>query len=237
MSTMGELDLVIFDLGGTTIRDSGQVPEAFVAALHAGGFEVSHQEIAQARGASKREVIHRLVERRLPPGDPTVDAQAEAIFSAFRENLARRFSQGGIEVLPGVEETFAWLRDRQVKIAVNTGFDRAITTLVLQAAPGWDQSAVQAVVCGDDVAQGRPAPYMIFHAMECLGVTDVRREAVVGDTMLDLQAGWNAGVGWNIGVWSGAHTREQLEQAPHTHLLPGVADLPEIWKTLHNCVE
>jgi phosphonatase-like hydrolase len=226
---MNGLELVVFDLGGTTIRDSGQVPQAFVAALRAGGFEVSDQEINQARGASKREVIRSLVESHLTREYPAVDTRAEAIFSAFRENLARRFSHGGIEVLPGVEETFAWLHSRQVKIAINTGFDRAITTLVLQAA-GWDQSVVQAVVCGDDVAQGRPAPYMIFHAMESLGVTDVRQVAVIGDTVLDLQAGWNAGVGWNIGVWSGAHSREQLEQAPHNLLLPDVAALPSVWK-------
>jgi len=225
---MNGLELVVFDLGGTTIRDSGQVPQALVAALRGGGFEVSDQEINQARGASKREVIRSLIESRLTPEDPAVGAQAEAIFSAFRENLARRFSHGGIDVLPGVEETFTWLHSHQVKIAINTGFDQTITALVLQAA-GWEQPVVQAVVCGDDVAQGRPAPYMIFHTMESLGVTDVRQVAVVGDTVLDLQAGWNAGVRWNIGVWSGAHSREQLETAPHTHLFSGVAELPTLW--------
>jgi phosphonatase-like hydrolase len=226
---MDNLELVIFDLGGTTIRDSGQVPEAFVAALGAAGIGISREELQKVRGASKREVIRGFVERSLPPGDPLINIRTQEIFCAFCEDLARRFSHGGVEVLPGVEETFAWLLGRQVKIAVNTGFDRVITTLVLQAA-GWDQSVVQAVVCGDDVAQGRPAPYMIFRAMESLGVTDVRKVAVVGDTVLDLQAGWNAGVRWNIGVWSGAHSRGQLEQAPHTLLLPGVAALPDVWK-------
>jgi phosphonatase-like hydrolase len=233
---MDDLELVIFDLGGTTIRDSGQVPEAFAAALGAGGFEITAQELNQARGASKRQVIRRLVESRLPPGDPAVGARADRIFAAFHENLAKRFTHGGVDVLPGVEETFAWLHNRQVKIAINTGFDRDITRLVLQAA-GWDQAAIQAVVCGDDVLQGRPAPYMIFHAMEQLGVPDVRRVAVAGDTVLDLQAGWNAGVRWNIGVWSGAHSRQQLEQAPHTHLLPDVSLLPEIWRTVHTLSE
>ena len=222
---MDNLELVIFDLSGTTIRDSGQVPEAFVATLRAAGIEVSSEEVQQVRGASKREVIRRFVERRFPPGAPEISAQTEEIFSAFRENLAARYSQDGVQVLPGVEETFTWLGSRQVKIAINTGFDRFITTLILQAT-GWDQNAVRAVVCSDDVTQGRPAPYMIFHAMENVGVTDVHRVAVVGDTALDLQAGWNAGVRWNIGVWSGAHSRELLEKAPHTMLLPDVGALP-----------
>ena len=222
---MDNLELVIFDLSGTTIRDSGQVPEAFVATLHAAGIEVSSEEVQQVRGASKREVIRRFVERRFPPGAPEISAQTEEIFSAFRENLAARYSQDGVQVLPGVEETFTWLGSRQVKIAINTGFDRFITTLILQAT-GWGQNATRAVVCSDDVMQGRPAPYMIFHAMENVGVTDVHRVAVVGDTALDLQAGWNAGVRWNIGVWSGAHSRELLEKAPHTMLLPDVGALP-----------
>jgi phosphonatase-like hydrolase len=225
---MDNLELVIFDLGGTTIRDSGQVPEAFAAALQAAGIQVSNEEIQQARGASKREVIRRFVERRFPHGDPIIQAHTEEIFCAFCERLAARFAESGVHVLPGVEATFAWLRRRQVKIAINTGFDRAITNLILQAA-GWDPDTVQAVVCGDDVSQGRPAPYLIFHAMESLGVTDVHRTAVVGDTVLDLQAGWHAGVRWNIGVWSGAHTREQLVQAPHTGLLPDVSTLHDVW--------
>jgi phosphonatase-like hydrolase len=222
---MDNLEAVIFDLGGTTIRDSGQVPEAFVAALGAAGIEVSDEEVQLARGASKREVIRRFVERCCPTGGTEIETQTEGIFAAFRTNLAVRYACDGIQVLPGVEETFTWLRSRQVKIAINTGFDRFITTLILTAT-GWDQNTVQAVVCGDDVPQGRPAPYLIFHAMESLGVTDVHQVAVVGDTVLDLQAGWNASVRWNIGVWCGAHSREKLEQVHHTLLMPDVAALP-----------
>jgi len=94
---------------------------------------------------------------------------------------------------------------------------------------GWEKDAADAVVCGDDVSQGRPAPYLIYRAMEATGVISVRRVANVGDTVLDLQAGWNAAVQWNIGVLSGAHTKEQLVREPHTHLLPSVAALLSLW--------
>ena len=43
--------------------------------------------------------------------------------------------------------------------------------------------------------------------------------------MLDLQAGYNARVRWNVGVLSGAHQRERLVQEPHTHLIGSVSDL------------
>jgi phosphoglycolate phosphatase-like HAD superfamily hydrolase len=85
------------------------------------------------------------------------------------------------------------------------------------------------VVCGDDVTQGRPAPYLIFRAMEATGASSVHSVANVGDTTLDLQAGHNAGVRWNVGVLSGAHDRQALERAPHTHLLLSVAELTGLW--------
>ncbi len=69
--------------------------------------------------------------------------------------------------------------------------------------------------------------------MEATGIHRVSRVATVGDTALDLQAGDNAGVGLNIGVLSGAHRREQLERAPHSHLLPGVGALPDLLQSLN----
>jgi phosphoglycolate phosphatase-like HAD superfamily hydrolase len=55
--------------------------------------------------------------------------------------------------------------------------------------------------------------------------------AVTSDT-LDLQAGRNAGVRFNIGVLCGAHDRDVLAAEPHTHLLASVADLPALLAAL-----
>jgi phosphoglycolate phosphatase-like HAD superfamily hydrolase len=82
------------------------------------------------------------------------------------------------------------------------------------------------VVCGDDVARGRPAPDLIVRAMAATGTADASVVANVGDTTMDLEAGHAAGVRWNVGVTSGAHDRARLERAPHTHLIASVADLP-----------
>ncbi len=221
--------LVVFDLGGTTIQDSGQMPAALVSALGAAGMDVSPAEIAALRGASKREAIRQMVARRMPDSGSEIDARTDSIFALFRQHLAQSFTSGGAQPMPGASETFTWLRQHHILIAFNTGFDRASTTLLLKAA-GWDRDVARAVVCGDEVAQGRPAPYMIFHAMEIAGVTAVSQVAVVGDTVLDLLAAANAGVRWNIGVLSRAGALPQLEAAPHTALLPSVADLPALWE-------
>ncbi len=53
----------------------------------------------------------------------------------------------------------------------------------------------------------------------------------IGDTVLDLKAGINAGVGGVIGVLSGSHGPAKLGCTAHTHIISSVADLPGLLKS------
>jgi phosphonatase-like hydrolase len=218
-SMIRSLDLVVFDMAGTTVLDDGQVPAAFTAALAEHGLTVGPDAIRALRGASKRQAILGL----LPPGRVE---QADRVYASFRDHLTRAYTTG-VRAVPGAAELFAALRRLGVRVALNTGFDRDTVELLL-AALRWDDGRVDAVVCGDDVPQGRPAPYLIFRCMEAVAAVSVRRVVVVGDTALDLRAGYNAGVRYNVGVLSGAHDRGLLVNEPHTHLIASVADLPGV---------
>ena len=209
--------LVIFDMAGTTIEDRGQVPAAFAAALAAHGITLGADEISRMRGASKRQAIRDL----LPPDQTD---QAERIYLEFRRVLSKAYREGGVREIPGAGELFARLRARGIKVALTTGFDRDTTTLLLTSL-GWKADVVDAIVCGDDVPRGRPAPDLIFVAMKLTMVEDLARVANVGDTVLDLESAARAGVKWNIGVLSGAHTRQALERAPHTELIASINEL------------
>jgi phosphonatase-like hydrolase len=215
----GGVQLVVLDMAGTTVRDTGQVSRALVAALAKHGIDVTPEELNRMRGASKRQALLNLI-----PAGPDRERLSDSAYRSFRDLLMESCRLEGVEPVPGAEDVFRSLRARGVRVALNTGFDRDIAWLLL-AALRWEEGVVDAVVCGDEVRSGRPAPYLIFHAMEATGATDVRRVASVGDTVLDLAAGRNAGVGWNVGVLSGAHPRSRLEEAPHTHLIESVADL------------
>lgn len=214
--------LVVLDLAGTTVRDDGQVPAAFNAALAGHGIQVTPDQIVGVRGASKKDAIRNFI----PPG-PGQSRRVEEAYLTFQRDLSRLYGEGGALPVGGAEATFAWLRGRGIRIALNTGFDRVITDLLLSALR-WSNVA-DAVVCGDDVPRGRPAPDLIHRAMELTGVRDPGRVANVGDTSLDLEAGSQAGVRFNVGVLSGAHDRGRLEKAPHTHLLTDLGELPSLW--------
>src|SRR5690606_14038076 len=129
--------------------------------------------------------------------------------------------------IEGADPAMTALKGVGVKVAVTSGFDRGLVELLVHRL-GWE-NLFDCVLSGSDAPEGRPAPYLIYRAVTDLGVHDVSRVAVVGDTPLDLRAANNASAGWVIGVLSGAHGIETLGATPHTHLLPSVAGLPKLF--------
>lgn len=214
--------LVVFDLVGTTVQADDAVPRAFTAALADEGELLTPAQLHAVRGATKRQAFRHMLAHHAD-----ADARAGRAYDHFRATLLREYTAATVAPVAGAAEVMAACRALGVKVALTTGFDRGLTAHMLTLL-GW-RDRVDAVVCGgDDVAAGRPAPYLIFHAMEATGVVDVATVANVGDTVLDLGAGAHAGVRWNIGVWSGAHDRATLAAGPHTHLCASVADVPAV---------
>jgi len=205
------------------VDDRGEVPAAFTAALAGQGIDVTREQVKHVRGASKRQALRHFV-----PAGPEQAQRADGAYTAFQAHLAHRYAADGVRAIPGAALAFRSLRERGVRVALNTGFDRDMAGLLLDAL-GWGDGIVDAVVCGDNVPQGRPTPYLIFRAMEATSASSVHRVANVGDTTLDLQAGYNAGVRWNIAVLSGAYDRRSLASVPPTHLLPSVAEVTCLW--------
>lgn len=213
--------LVVFDLVGTTVRADDAVPRAFLAALAAEGVTLGAEALLDVRGATKRQALDRLL-----PSGPDHAAAVERAYVRFTEALRVAYRPETVAPIEGAVAVVTGLRRAGVRVALNTGFDRALAGHLLGVL-GWTALA-DVVVCGDEVAAGRPAPDLVRRAMALTGVTDAAMVANVGDTTLDLAAGAAAGARWNIGVWSGAHDRARLLTAPHTHLCASVAGVPSI---------
>jgi phosphonatase-like hydrolase len=216
------IDLVILDMAGTTVQDAGQVADAFEQALGDADVQVSRDAISRVRGASKRQAIFDLL-----PDTPERRDRTTRIYDRFVTILGERYA-GTARAVPQAAETIARFREDGIRVALNTGFDRQITEVLMHAL-GWTAAMVDAVACGEDVETGRPAPFLILHCMRQTGVMNPARVANVGDTVLDLRAGHRAAVRFNIGVLSGAHTREMLTREPHTHIIDSVAELPRVF--------
>src|ERR1700680_2337392 len=184
---MSKIRLVIFDIGGTIIEDHGEVVASFCAALAANGLAASEAEIKEVKGSSKRDVIKKFVERQWGKEVAGNEDRIRKAYGDFKAELENRFSNGGVKPILGAESSFAWLRAHDIACATTTGFYRSVTDRILDSA-GW-QKTFAANICSDDVKVGRPAPYMIFHAMEASGIDNVRQVLNVGATTLDIKGG------------------------------------------------
>jgi len=218
--------LIVLDVAGTLVDDAGVVLAAFAIALERAGVEVSRDELNAVRGANKLQVFRTFATRAYGPGPEAVRAAHEAL-ATFNEELAVRFRDEPLDLFPGVAEALEAMRGAGLKLATNSGFNRPVAELVLHRLRR-ELGLFDAHVCGDDVPAGRPAPFMIFLAMERAEVADTRAVVVAGDTPLDLQAGTNAGAGAVVGVLTGTHDWQSLGAHRHTHLIPSVADLPAL---------
>ena len=215
---MKQISLIVFDVGGTTIRDSVNVAAVFAAALKRHGIVAPPGKVRDSRGASKREIIANLV------ADANVSLDPVEVYRAFQELLLDAFRERGVEAIPGIEATFEQLRAQGIQVALTTGFDRPVMDVVI-AQLGWERK-VDAVVTSDDVLRGRPEPDLIYTAMKKSGVADVKEVVAVGDTVNDLKAAEAAGVGASIGVLTGAHDRAKLTAVAHTAILESAVELP-----------
>jgi phosphonatase-like hydrolase len=209
-------------MAGTTVADAGAVEEAFQRALDSVGLTAGSltadpgEYIRRTMGQSKITVFTELL-----GGDRHRAEQANAAFeSAFDQAVER----GEVSAMPGAEAALSELRAAGVRLCLTTGFSPATRDRIVSAL-GWE-GAVDLALSPADAGRGRPWPDMILTAVLRLRIDDVAEVAVVGDTASDLLAGTRSGASLVIGVLSGAHSRAELADAPHTHLVDSVVDVP-----------
>jgi phosphonatase-like hydrolase len=232
------IQLVAFDMAGTTVRDRGEVQDCFMAAAEETGLQADSARVNAMMGWSKRRVFETLWQDQIGDTQPDYEAQVERSFQAFRDRLETHYRTQPVEPTEGCLETFAWLKSQGILIALTTGFYRQVTDIILQRL-GWDaglnadyvgssDSIIQVSVTPSEIYnnEGRPAPYLIQKAMYKLGVKDPQRVVAIGDTPSDLAAGINAHCFWSLGVTTGSHTRAELETHPHHGLLDSMTELP-----------
>jgi phosphonatase-like hydrolase len=210
--------LVVFDLAGTTVRDTNTVAGALQAALAEIGVMASVAEVNAVMGIPKPVAIAQILAAHGSDGDVNT---IHARFQSLMIEIYR--TDPGIDEIQGATDVMQQLKSAGLKIAVDTGFDRAITDVVIGRMPWRD--LIDDSIASDEVAHGRPTPDMLFALAERQGVapSDIVK---VGDTPSDIQEGRAAGAGLVVGVLYGTHTREQL--APHgpDALIEHLSELP-----------
>lgn len=105
--------------------------------------------------------------------------------------------------IPGVVETITQLRQSGIKIGSTTGYTRSMMDIVIPAAAKKGY-VIDHCETSDALPGGRPKPYMIYQNMCHLDIASPKSVLKYGDTIADIQEGFNAGV-WSVGVVLGSN--------------------------------
>lgn len=216
-------DLAALDMAGTTVEEGGLVYLAVERSVaEATGGQVPTDVLQRWKGTSKEEAIAGIL---TDLGEEASPARVAAVFELFTANIDQAYREHPPTPIPGVLETFEELRSAGVRVALQTGYSAPVAGAILDQL-GWAVGeTVDALVTSDLVPLSRPAPYLVFRAMEATRVSDVRRVLTAGDTPNDLGAGTRAGAGFVVGVTTGSFDRAALEAEPHTHVLDSITGI------------
>ncbi|MEI6852879.1 MAG: HAD hydrolase-like protein [Bacteroidota bacterium] len=223
------IKLAVFDLAGTTVHDEDFVALALKEALATENISIEISDANRFMGIPKPLAIKHLIFEKTGKDYPVYDNFIDAIFNRFLDIMLDFYKNSeSVREIEGVSETFAYLKEKRIRIAVDTGFSKVITDVIIEKMQWIEKGLLDFSVSSDEVDRGRPNPDMIYHLMKKSFITKPSEVAKIGDTPADLNEGYNAGCAYNIGVLSGSCTSAELSEHPHTHILNSVVDIKNL---------
>ena len=219
------IKLVVFDMAGTTVDEDNVVYKTVRAVINEAGYDFSLDQVLEyGAGKEKKQAITDVLAL---DGQPHSDEEISKIFENFKVRLKKAYAELNVREQPGATEVFRQLREAGIKVALNTGYDKA-TAEGLVTKIGWVVNRdIDALVTAGDVENGRPQPDMIWKAMHDTGVTTASEVAKIGDSQIDIHEGQNAGCGMTFGITTGSQTEELLRAASPTHVVNSLAEMVE----------
>jgi phosphonatase-like hydrolase len=215
--------MVVFDMAGTTVNENMIVYTTLRKSINEAGFNFTMEEVlAEGAGKEKMDAIRSILRVYANQEDANL---TENIYQHFIVSLQKAYDTEEILPQDNAEDLFRTLRQKDILIVLNTGYNEK-TAKQLITKLGWKKGEeFDSLVTATDVQHSRPHPDMIWLAMRQFGITDALEVAKVGDSIIDIEEGANAGCGLKIGITTGAHKREHLSSANPDQIIDNLLEL------------
>ena len=215
--------MIVFDMAGTTVNENMVVYKTLQKAINEAGFNFTlDQVLTEGAGKEKADAIRSILQVYAQKQD---DNLTNNIYQHFIAQLETAYDTQDILPQDNAEDLFRALKERNILVVLNTGYNEK-TAKQLIAKLGWKQGVeFDGLVTATDVPRNRPYPDMIRLAMKEFGIVDPLEVAKVGDSVIDIEEGVNAGCSLNIGITTGAHTRQQLQSAKPDYIIDNLLEL------------
>ena len=220
------IQLAMFDMAGTTVNDEVDGHPLMVISMMRAfakhGIELVPDVINKHRGKQKSEAIQTLLREvaELSPAD--AERVGDGVYRDFLHELESNLSS--ISEIDGATELFRHLRSKNIYIGVGSGFPMQVVQAIASQLGWLDEGLLDYVGSAEQIGVGRPNPKMIHDVMQRLGIIDGLAVVKIGDTVVDVQEGKNAGA-WTVAVLTGSQTESQLMAAAPDYILSSIREL------------
>ena len=208
---MPKIKLVIFDLDGT-LADAYEAISASVnwTLQKLGHKKSSYLKIRKAVGWGDR----RLLAAFLPEKD--ID-RALLIYRRHHRVSLKKYSR----ILPYSKGVLDYLRGNKIKAAIASNRPTEFTNILLNSLG--IKGCFDYVLCADKLVEGKPNPEILLKIMRELKI-DPRETLYVGDMVIDVETGRNAGVRV-AAVLGGSSTLAEIKKARPFKIIKSLASL------------
>ena len=204
-SYRGPIKAIIVDWAGTTVDYGSFAPTAvFLSLFESRGVHITAEDARSGMGLMKKDHLRTILSRpavseawKFAHGAPYSEADIDTLFENFvpmQLAILTEFARP----IPGLLSVIKDLRARGIKIGSTTGYIRSMMDVL---APKAKENGYQpdCIICPDEVPNGRPYPWMCYRNAIQLDVFPMQAMVKVGDTLVDIEEGLNAGM-WSVGL-------------------------------------
>ena len=215
--TRQTVDAVVWDLDGTLIDSVGDLAAALnqlLAEQGRGPIDASRVRTMIGNG------VTRLIERGFAAtGKPAAPAELDSLADRFRTVYAAHATRR-TQLFPGALSVLQTLADAGIQQGLCTNKPEAITRQVLKTLGLTSFFGV--VVGGDTFARRKPAPELLQHCLDVLGV-QAERCVMIGDSAVDVALA--RAVGTRAGVVAHGYARQPVETLGADFVIDRLVDL------------
>ena len=220
------IQLAMFDMAGTTVNDKVDGhPLMVISMMRAFAkheIELSPDVINKHRGKQKSEAIRALLREVAELSPVDTERVVDGVYHDFLHELESNLAS--ISEIDGTTGLFRDLKSKDIYVGVGSGFPMQVVQAIVSQLGWLDKRLLDYVGSADQIGVGRPNPKMILDAMERLNITDGSKVVKIGDTVVDVQEGKNAGA-WTVAVLTGSQTETQLMAAGPDYILSSIREL------------
>jgi phosphonatase-like hydrolase len=215
--------MVVFDVAGTTVNENNVVYKTLQKSINENGFNFSlDQVMEQGAGREKLQAVRTILNAFAYIEDNEL---ADEIYHHFIISLREAYKNLDVLPQPGAVDLFRILKQENILVVLNTGYSRETAQYLIEKL-GWQKGIeFDELITASDVNANRPYPDMIWLAMEKFGIENADEVIKVGDSVIDIEEGRNAGCQLTIGITTGAHNFKQLQTANPDYIINNLLEL------------